>query len=397
MLENANVIVYNPTMEVYETVPTNAQGKYSAAQLPKGNGYFVKASKNDDVTNGVSTLDLVLVQRHILGLAPLEGPYNLIASDANNDNNINASDLLSLRKVILGVILEFPNDQESWRFLPKDVTFDDVDDPFPYDEEINVGNLQSSSNNNDLIAVKIGDVNGNVTTNAKSETASSTRAEKTMSFVIDNAQVESGDRISIPVYANGIESMVGHQYTMNLNDAEYVSVESGQLEISDDNFGIYDGVISASWTNPEGIEINDYEPLFTLVLDVQSTNEVANIISINSDITSAEAYDTDFDTYNVTLETRSNDLEEGEFALFQNRPNPFMESTNIKFFLPKAGNVELIITDVTGKLVTRKVQKYPAGTQNVEINYSDLGVSGVLYYTIKAGQYKATKKMINVR
>ncbi|MFN8338186.1 MAG: hypothetical protein U0T36_04135 [Saprospiraceae bacterium] len=42
--------------------------------------YELKASKGGDYLNGVSTLDLVMIQRHILGLQALDNNYKWIAS-----------------------------------------------------------------------------------------------------------------------------------------------------------------------------------------------------------------------------------------------------------------------------------------------------------------------------
>ena len=38
--------------------------------------------------NGVSTLDLVLIQKHILGSRSIETPYKMIAADIDNNNDI---------------------------------------------------------------------------------------------------------------------------------------------------------------------------------------------------------------------------------------------------------------------------------------------------------------------
>ncbi|MFT4532869.1 MAG: subtilisin-like proprotein convertase family protein [Saprospiraceae bacterium] len=395
-VEGVSLTAANPILEVFKSTTTNSDGTYNITQLPKGSGYSVIAEKNDDVTNGVSTLDLVMIQRHILGLQTLDSPYKLIAADVNNDGKLKSSDLLTLRKVILGVNTQFPNGQKSWRFVPKNTIFSDATDPFPFNEEINIGDLQYASLNNDMMSIKIGDVNGNVVANLSSDSQVKKRADKNMSFVIEDAKAEDGI-VSIPVYAEGIKTMVGYQFSMNLENADYVSVEAGQLEVSNDNFGINGNELTTSWSDASGVSVNTTEPLFTITLDVNDDSRISEILSFNSDAISPEAYDNSLKTYNVILETRSGDLEEGEFALFQNRPNPFLESTQIKFFLPEATDVELIITDVTGRLVTKKTQNYPAGTQNIEINYSDLNVSGVLYYTIKAGEFTATKKMISVR
>ncbi len=397
MVENAQVTAFSYDMEVNKQAMSNNQGEYFATQLPKGSGYRVKANKNDDLRNGVSTLDLVLIQRHILGLQDFESPYKVIASDINNDGEVRASDLLALRKVVLGILNEFPNGQESWRFIPKGTTFPNISNPFPFPEEIVIGDLNNSSIGNDLTAVKIGDVNSNATTNLKSNNTSSSRSTNTISFEVENAKVQDGDRIYVPVYANGIENMIGYQFTMNMTDADFVGVEANQLDVSTEHIGVHEDFVTMSWSTLESVSINTEEPLFTLILDVNNDINISEIVSINSDMTSAEAYDSEYETYGIELNTRAGSLEEGKFAVFQNRPNPFMESTNISFYLPEAMDVELIITDVTGRRISRNVTAYQAGKQNVEIKYSDLGTTGILYYTIKAGEYTATKKMINVR
>ena len=47
--------------------------------------YKISASKNDDPLNGLSTLDLVLIQRHILGANKFTTAENIIAADVNGD------------------------------------------------------------------------------------------------------------------------------------------------------------------------------------------------------------------------------------------------------------------------------------------------------------------------
>ena len=58
--------------------------------------------KNIGYDNGVSTLDLVKIQKHILGKSPLESEMREVAADVNNDGKVSALDLLDIRKLILG-------------------------------------------------------------------------------------------------------------------------------------------------------------------------------------------------------------------------------------------------------------------------------------------------------
>jgi len=58
---------------------------------------------------GVSTIDLVKIQRHILGLKKFTDPCSVWAADVTGDNKINGSDLIELRKFILGVTTALPS------------------------------------------------------------------------------------------------------------------------------------------------------------------------------------------------------------------------------------------------------------------------------------------------
>src|SRR4030095_11540119 len=86
-----------------------------------------------------------------------------------------------------------------------------------------------------------------------------------------------------------------------------------------------------------------------------------------------------------------------EFSLAQNYPNPFNPTTNIKFSVPKAGNVKLVVFDVLGKEVTTLVNGFQtAGNYVVDFNASTLS-SGVYFYRLEAGDFTATKKMLLVK
>lgn len=86
-----------------------------------------------------------------------------------------------------------------------------------------------------------------------------------------------------------------------------------------------------------------------------------------------------------------------EYSLAQNYPNPFNPTTNIKFSLPKDGNVSLKIYDITGAVVQTYIDGFMhAGTYNAEIEASNLS-SGVYFYTLKTNDFQQTKKMILVK
>jgi hypothetical protein len=82
------------------------------------------------------------------------------------------------------------------------------------------------------------------------------------------------------------------------------------------------------------------------------------------------------------------------FALDQNYPNPFNPETMIRFAIPQAIDVEMIIYDVTGKVLMKPVKEHLVpGYYNVIFDGSHLA-SGVYFYHLKAGTYKQTRKLI---
>jgi hypothetical protein len=87
----------------------------------------------------------------------------------------------------------------------------------------------------------------------------------------------------------------------------------------------------------------------------------------------------------------------GEFRLEQNYPNPFNPSTTIRFQVPHASNVSLVIYNALGQKVATLFQgEKAAGIFSVKFSASDLG-SGVYFCRLQAGELVQTKKVLLVK
>lgn len=65
-----------------------------------------------------------------------------------------------------------------------------------------------------------------------------------------------------------------------------------------------------------------------------------------------------------------------EFSLEQNYPNPFVQTTRIRFVMPVSGQVQLALYDASGReLVTLLDESRPAGTHEIEVDLDSLDVS----------------------
>jgi hypothetical protein len=352
-------------------------------------GGQIRSARNDNHKNGVSTLDLVKIQKHLLGLELLDSPYKLIAADANNSESVSALDLVEIRKLILGLYTEFPKNS-SWRFVNSEFDFADPSHPWPFDEVVTAQGLTVG---HDFVGVKIGDVNGNVVANA---TQIQTRnAKGVLEFVTDVQTVSAGQTVSVPVSGANFAQVLGYQFTLNTTGLELVSVTGGAVDMTAENIGVHPGALTVSWNKASSVSSTDV--LFTLTFNATQSGELSKMLSISNktNLTEGEAYNSSEELLDVALTFRNGVVAAGkDFALFQNEPNPFAGNTVIGFTLPSAMDATVTVFDVTGKVVWSLEGSYVQGLNEVKVNRKDLSASGVLYYRLDADDFTATKKMV---
>jgi hypothetical protein len=110
-----------------------------------------------------------------------------------------------------------------------------------------------------------------------------------------------------------------------------------------------------------------------------------------------QAWNSDLSGCGIVGVQNNNNNTPSAYNLSQNYPNPFNPSTKIEFSLPKDGYVEIDIYDITGRKVSSLVRDpFKAGIYSVEFNAVNLA-SGIYFYTIKAGDFTATKKMLLIK
>jgi hypothetical protein len=144
---------------------SDSAGFYRLEGLPVGIEYaVVPLAKTDeaeraDRLRGINILDMIAMQRHILGTAPFSSPYQYIAADVNADGQISTLDLIGLQGYLLFRTDAYP-DNPYWRFIAADHAFD-PDDPLqaPFPEFIGTGPLLGSRTGLDFIGLKVGDAN----------------------------------------------------------------------------------------------------------------------------------------------------------------------------------------------------------------------------------------------
>ena len=362
--------------------------------VPMHTDLTITPEKDLGYMNGVTTADLVKLQRHILGITSLSSAYQMIAADVNSDERVNTKDLLHISRMILGIYDEFPN-STSWKFVSKDHTFSNPSSPWGFPQAVNYAELESDVQV-DFVGVKIGDLTGNASPSKLIGDDNTYVGE--MTIAMDETTLTAGQSTVVEFKAADFTDFAGYQFTISLGDnVKLTEVTPGVLPnmTEEANFGLNrlsEGTITTSWSNANGVTLEDGAVLFSLTIESSETISLSDIISINSNQTAAEAYNDDLDVHTVGVQF--NTVESAEFQLFQNQPNPFDGETMIGFNMPNAGVATLKVMNVAGQVLTTRTAQVVRGFNQISLNKAELNASGVLYYQIETENHSATKKMV---
>ncbi|GEM_PF-6856732 len=390
----------NITMGGYEMVPeiTGANGTFSFEEIPLNGDYRITPEKDMNYGNGITTFDIVLLSKHVLGLKPLDSPYKMIAADINHSGSISAYDMVLLRQVILGMKNDFPNNT-SWRFIDANYEFFNPENPFieNYPEAYEITNLAGDMMTLDFTAVKIGDLNNSASAN-QFMMAESRNTTTALNFQIAEQVKEMGEVVTVDFKSSNFQSILGYQFEVDF-DGNALAFE--QLLIGDkmgfENFNlsmIERGMITTSWNQAEAVNLAADEILFSLVFRAKENLRMSETIKIGSDITSAEAYTGMEEVINVNLDILPSTPNITGFKLYQNKPNPFTGATVIGFDLPTAAATTMTIFDMSGKVVKVIAGEYEKGYNQIVIDGKAFNDYGMFYYQLATQNGIETKKMI---
>ena len=377
----------------FAPVTTNANGQYAFAPMGTGGTYQIIPSKRGDDMNGVSTLDLVMIQRHILGLEKLTTPYKLIAADINKNGKVSASDLTELRKMILGLYTSFP-ENTSWRFIDAAYKFPDVNDPWvsTLPEQYNIDKLNGSMDIN-FVGIKVGDVNGNASGKILQDGHLENRSKAI--YQMTDRQVVTGEIIEILVYAEANQILFGMQMQITSKDLSIKEIKSGKLNIRTDDYLISNNeTVAMSFASGSGNQLQKDEVLFIVKAEVLRSGLLSEKIALGKEMHNEVYINNSLETKSMNLGWRNNPAQ--EFILAGNNPNPWNTNTNITFELPSDGMVTLKVKDFTGRSVVSQVNQFTAGKNTINLIKSDLGHPGVYIYELRYEDKVLTGRMIMI-
>jgi len=285
---------------VTRTAATPVTGDFSF-DLDVGGDYDLTATKLEEIpgAQGVSTLDITLIRRHLLGISALDSPYKLLAADVNRSDSVSTLDITLIRRLILGLTNNFPSG--AWRFVPSNGFFPNPDAPWGFEAARKHRGLGAASSTEDFIGIRMGDVNGSWTPSVPpppvpafgpgeppvgdvdkpaveatlDSAAGSSVGAPWLSVAMQpqRARLAAGgfvqagaDEFELPVTVSGISKLGGIQFALQWNPEvlEFVRVAGTELPRFDETcFNAAEalrGVFRLAWTDPLGLDFTIAKP-----------------------------------------------------------------------------------------------------------------------------------------
>ncbi len=373
----------------FEQTNCDTTGNFGFSDLPSDLKYHLTPHNNVKWLNGVTTFDLVLISKHILGLEPLNSPYKMIAADANRSGSITTFDIVQLRKLILGILDTVPNNT-SWRFVDSSFVFPTPTNPFasPFPEEIVFNPLISNQFSQSFIGIKVGDLNGN------NNPAEARNPTDTLFLKMPDRSCVAGETFVVPLRLERWTDLEGLQFELKIDPTqlELIRVESAQPELlGPSNLALRpDGILALSWDHAEAKPRDAQNLLFHLHLRAKTDCTLHSVLSILDSRLNPEAYLVE-NQASVALSLQFNPesglVLESQLELF---PNPGSGDFFVKNPAPEEF-AQLRILDARGQLVWETEGILP---EIIAVQGKTSGSSGFYWVVLQHASGKTIGKLV---
>ena len=380
-------------------------GSFMLENLSAGGNYNFDFEKNSNLLNGVTTFDIVLIHRHIIGVAPLDSPYQLIAADANNSGHITTHDIVVIKSAILHFTDNFPNNT-SWRFVDGNFDFTNPADPFldDFPESISIVNLENDRTL-DVVAIKVGDINGSASPNQLMQ-ADDRGINENVLLSTENQELSVGEEVLVPFAAKDFNTIQAFQFTLEFSkeNLKFAGFEKGVLEnmsANDLNFSFHlddwqaseNGKVTFAYASPVVQNFTIGAPLFYLKFKILQKTNLQEVLNITKNPTDAIAYDEFGKTYNIAL-TFVNNVRKTTMQVY---PNPTNDNLFLDFSIEKENEITLEIYNSFGQRerIIFQNKKYQQGISKNKINLDGLS-SGTYFIYLKTKETFLVKRFVKL-
>lgn len=371
-----------------EEVNTDETGAYSVGEVPVGQSIDIIPSKEINDRNGINTLDLVRLNRHLLGTQFLSSPYSIIACDVNNSGSVSVGDLFMMNKLILGIETEL---DQSWKFIPSDYLFSNPADPFAeqFPRYIAI-NISGDQNGLDFIGVKSGDPNYS----ADPTKLIDSEVRDAEVVFLKNASFEKGESVELVLDLPSDRMIDGLQFTLSYDPGKL------RFERGTSTFGLDPSLVLNTTQINEG-SIG--------VVFVNYKNNL-NVPSLRLEFTALEAgrfsediHSTSFLYYPELY--RSSKVADLHLEFHQERtlddaievyPNPFSERLHLVVEVPESGQYKVVAHDILGRQVMSRKSELNQGKNTITLSNQDFENEGIYVLRVHGHGIMLSRQVVRV-
>jgi len=379
---------------------TTETGTFQLNKIPiNESSCVISLQKNTPAIEGVNISDLIILQDHILLFDTLDSPYQWLAADVNLNEALTVGDLIDIRDLILLRDTAFA-ETESWRFVPADFSFPAAPFPWtgPLEWEGDCSNLNQPVNQQDFIAIKMGDLNASADV---SELYAEGDTRSTLALEIENRVVEAGETYIVTAKIHQPENYRGLACQLEFDPAGIELLSTTTAEHNPAEYLIdyhLNSTTTGHWTGLAGglggKHLAEVEALFTWKIKVLQDGSLSDFIKLSSTYDQMGLMDNNATT---DIELTFSGLTTG-LPLITNSvavgPNPFTDYTTLTIASTNSQPMQLQIFSTNGTLISTRSISTAAEQEILEGNL--FKQPGIYWMVIEQGEERWVKKLVKL-
>lgn len=397
-MTDVDIYIENDFTTEISTIQVDDNGIFEYDSFINDHRYNIKPVREGDWLNGVTTLDMVMIQRHILDMQPFTSHGQFLAADANNDGRVTASDITEIRKLILGLEMTLRK-SSSWKFiLDNGMT---TSDPWSLPAMADILAQANEQHHFNFKGIKTGDVNHSALVNLGSQNTQ-TRTTATQLWV-ENITVKAGVEVKIPVRLTHISELYGIQYGISLHEGAVIKeIKGGVLDVNRHHYHQWiseEGKgLNFSFHNETAINTKEGEVIMEWVLIPALDGMLSDFITWNHSFPSEVVTNPDQASpvgWRIQEPQEHSPSEQLSLMVYQNVPNPFSHLTEISFYVPQDEVIDMTISDLKGHIIHQQKTEVRAGHHSLPVSIEDLGGQrGIFVVTFTTSQETQSIKIM---
>lgn len=337
---------------VMNATATTDLGFYAFDALPACQQVALQASLSDnDWTNGLDIFDMVDINLHLLGRQEFTNPYQLLAADANGDEELDVFDITTIARQILGITTSLlPAPAQPWFFVPAGYEFQNPAYPFAeaYPTRIDFSQVSPTEINQGFVAMKRGDVNADAILNVSNLPIG-------LTVELSDAPLPVGEQGLVEVHFTG-QDLAGFQLKLQTEGLRLLGVVHSDLPA--DAYRLEDGSLQLL-----NLETGATEHSMVLRVQALQAGNAKEMFTLAENAGQSVAVGRNGDPLRIDLGAAAGASESSLGSSVY--PNPFADVLTLNLSAPLATPVNLELLDVSGRLL--QARQLPVGTENTRL------------------------------